>query len=250
MPTKAGPERGGSADRPTPDVETASPAYARRFDGEVGAWFLEVQERLVLEQLRDLPRGSRVLDVGGGHAQLAGPLAGAGFEVTVAGSAPSCAERLRPLREAGRVRFVAGDLLALPVPDDGFDAVLAFRLLAHVDPWRDLLGELCRASRGCVIVDYPSRRSFNVVAGPLFGLKARVEENTRPFRVLPPAEVAGAFAEHGYRVAAHRPEFLLPMALHRALGSRRIAGALERVGRATGLVHRFGSPVVVRAEPV
>ena len=45
------------------DVVTSSAAYARRFAGPVGSWFLEVQARITLELLRAWPRAS-VLDVG------------------------------------------------------------------------------------------------------------------------------------------------------------------------------------------
>ena len=55
-----------------PDVETASEDYARRFAGEVGRYFLDVQAEIVLEMLASWPQAS-VLEVGGGHAQLAGP---------------------------------------------------------------------------------------------------------------------------------------------------------------------------------
>ena len=55
---------------PAPDVETASDDYAARFAGPVGAWMLQVQERAVLELIAPWP-GASVLDVGGGHAQLA-----------------------------------------------------------------------------------------------------------------------------------------------------------------------------------
>ena len=67
------------------DVETSSAAYARRFEGSVGRWFLDVQARTTLELLRPRPRTS-VLEVGGGHAQLTGPLVEAGCDVTVYGS--------------------------------------------------------------------------------------------------------------------------------------------------------------------
>lgn len=234
--------------RETPDVETSSAAYAARFEGEVGAWFLEVQERIVRELLADLPTGSRVLEVGGGHGQLVGPLTDAGHEVTVLGSETVCAERLRPELARCSACFAVGDLLNLPFPSKAFEAVLAFRLLPHLKRWRRLIGELCRVSRHAVVVDYPSRRSFNVAAGLLFGAKAKVEENTRPFTVFPPAAVADAFEIHGFAVARERPEFLMPMALYRAVGSRTFARGIEGAGRRLGFVRFLGSPVVVRAD--
>ena len=128
----------GLADE-TPDVETASDDYARRFSGPVGAWFLDEQERACLELLSPWPGGT-VLDVGGGHGQVAVPLAREGHAVTVVGSAPACRERLdRLARRAGvEVAFEVGELLRLPYADRSFDLVVSFRLLPHVPKWRRL----------------------------------------------------------------------------------------------------------------
>lgn len=226
------------------DRETASPGYARRFDGPVGAWFLELQARQTRELLAPWP-GCSVLDVGGGHGQLAVPLGAAGHPVTVFGSGP---DALHPeLR--GRVRFEHGDLLRVPHPEAAFDVVLAFRLLPHAVRWPALVGELCRLARHAVIVDYPTRRSVNAVAEPLFRVKKGVEGNTRPFLVFRDAEVESAFAAAGFRASARRPEFFLPMALHRGLRSATLARGLEAVPRALGLTALLGSPVILRAEP-
>jgi len=74
------------APREDADVETSSDAYARRFAGPLGEYFLEVQSRLTLDLLAPWP-GARVLDVGGGHGQTIGALVESGFDVTVLGSA-------------------------------------------------------------------------------------------------------------------------------------------------------------------
>jgi hypothetical protein len=101
-----------------------------------------------------------------------------------------------------------------------------------------------------VVVDYPTRRSVNAMAGALFGLKQRVEGDTRPFTVFADADVAEAFTRQGLRVTARRPQFFFPMALHRALGSAAAARALEGVARPLGLTRALGSPVILRAERV
>jgi 2-polyprenyl-3-methyl-5-hydroxy-6-metoxy-1,4-benzoquinol methylase len=235
------------APREEADVETSSEAYARRFAGPVGRWFLEVQARATLELLAPWPRAA-VLDVGGGHGQVAGPLAGAGYAVTVAGSRPECAERVRNLIEAGRVRFQAADLLSLPFDDRGFDVALSYRLLPHVARWRELVAELCRVARHAVIVDYPTRRSLNAAAEPLFGLKKGVEGDTRPFAVFAEAEVAAAFAEQGFAPTGRRPQFFWPMALHRALRAAPLSRGLEAVTARLGLRRLLGSPVILRLE--
>jgi 2-polyprenyl-3-methyl-5-hydroxy-6-metoxy-1,4-benzoquinol methylase len=229
------------------DVETSSDAYARRFEGAVGTWFLDVQARTTLELLQPFPRG-RVIDVGGGHGQLAEALVAAGHELTIAGSAPQCVHRVRDLVDAGRVRYQTADLLALPDADRSFDVALAFRLLPHVARWRELVAELCRVAARAVIVDYPTHRSVNAVSGAFFSLKRGVEKDTRPFTVFRDAEVAEVFAASGFRMTARRGQFVAPMALHRAHGSAVLGRMLEGGASVVGLRRLFGSPVIARAE--
>lgn len=231
-----------------PDVETASADYARRFAGPVGEWFLDLQARTTLELLRDWPKAS-VLDVGGGHGQVTGPLVGAGYDVTVFGSAELCRERVRDWVDAGKARFRSGDLFVLPFGDAAFDACLCYRLLPHLTRWPRLVAELCRVARRVIVVDYPTLRSVNAAAGALFGLKRGVEGNTRPFLVFRDAEVEAAFAAGGYAATARRAQFFLPMALHRMVGAAALSRRVEAGAAALGLTRAFGSPVILRLEP-
>ena len=232
------------------DVESSSDAYARRFSGAVGAWFLDVQARATLDLLRDLGRPLRIVDVGGGHAQLAAPLTDAGHDVTVVGSRDACRSRVQGLVDAGRARWSTADLVRLPFAPRSFDVALAFRLLPHVARWRDLVGELCRVADRAVIVDYPSRRSVNAVSASLFAAKKKVEGDTRPFAVFADADVESAFRDAGFTVAGRRRQFALPMALHRALRAAPVSRALEGVARIGGLTAGLGSPVILRADRV
>ena len=231
------------------DVESSSELYARRFAGPVGGWFLELQASLTLECLAGLPPGAAVLDVGGGHAQLAPPLAEAGYRVTVVGSDASCGRRLAPLTSSGRCRFDVGDLLALPYGDQAFEAVVCYRLLAHSIDWRRLVGELCRVARHRVVVDYPARRSVNIASEGLFRIKNSIERGTtRPFALYGRTEVASAFEAAGFQVTKERPQFFLPMAFYRLAGSAGLARAAERLARSVGLTGLLGSPVIARAD--
>lgn len=231
------------------DVESSSELYARRFAGPVGQWFLQLQARLTLDCLSGLSSGAAVLDVGGGHAQLAPPLVEAGYRVTVVGSDPSCGERLAPLTSAGRCRFEVADLLALPYGDQAFDAVVCYRLLAHSVEWRRLVGELCRVARHRVVVDYPAKRSVNIASEALFKLKNSIERGTtRPFALYGRREVARGFESAGFEVTVERPQFLLPMALYRLAGSAGLARAAEGLVRSAGLTGLLGSPVIARAD--
>ena len=230
------------------DLETSSEDYARRFAGPVGRWFLEVQARSTLELLKGLAPGSSVLDVGGGHAQIAPALVDAGHTVTILGSSVACGAHLETRMSSTGYRFEVGNLRALPYPDRSFAAVTCFRLLPHSVDWRHLIGELCRVAQLAVVADYPSTRSVNQFANQFFAFKRKVERNTRPFELFNPHDIHEAFRGHGFGVRAERPQFLLPMVLYRMAGSRRLARMAERPGRWLGLTRYFGSPVVVRAD--
>lgn len=230
-----------------PDVVTSMDAYAERFSGRLGRYFLEVQGTLILSALSHLPPGSAVLDVGGGHAQLTPYLLDAGFEVLTVGSERSCSRRLAPWSDDERLCFQVADLLNLPYPADSFDAVVAVRLMAHVPAWRDFLTGLCRLARDTVAIDYPSLHSVNRFADRLFLLKRELEGDTRPFSVYEPTRIRQAFADEGFRVGAVHPQFLLPMALYRSLGSAGLARSLEGVARLSGLTRLLGSPVITAA---
>jgi SAM-dependent methyltransferase len=230
------------------DIGTSSEDYARRFTGGVGRWFVATQSRITLGLLRALPAGASILDVGGGHAQIAPPLIEAGYEVTVVGSDPVCSARLEPWIAQGRCRFEAVDLQRLPYLDASFDAVVCLRLLAHSINWTGLVRELCRVSRRSVIVDYPSTRSANAFSTHLFTMKRGIELNTRRFLVFSPREVNAAFSHAGFSVRGERPQFLIPMVLHRLSNRPVISKAAEAPARLLGLTRWFGSPIILRAD--
>jgi 2-polyprenyl-3-methyl-5-hydroxy-6-metoxy-1,4-benzoquinol methylase len=239
----------GDSPREDADIESSSEVYARRFEGAVGRWFLDSQTRITLECLAGLPAAATVLDVGGGHAQVAPPLMEAGYRVTVVGSDPSCGARLEPLTSAGRLRFDTGNLQALPYDPESFDAVICYRLMAHSVDWRRLVGELCRVARHRTIVDYPARRSVNIGSHLLFRLKRSIERGTtRPFALFRRGEVARAFTAAGFSVRSVHPQFFLPMALYRWAGSTRLARTTEGLARTAALTRLLGSPVIVRAD--
>jgi 2-polyprenyl-3-methyl-5-hydroxy-6-metoxy-1,4-benzoquinol methylase len=227
------------------DVETSADDYAWRFSGSVGEFFLDLQTQITLELLKPWPK-AKVLDIGGGHGQLAGPLIEAGYEVTVAGSQPVCEERLRRLLSPGSYSFIWGNLLSLPLEDNSFDVVLSFRLLPHVEAWPDLISECCRLARKAVIVDYPDLRSVNIFSKLFFQMKKAIEKNTRPFTCFSRREIMAEFTRHHFSQFLLRPEFFLPMALHRALKSGTRSRQLEAMCGRFGLTDLLGSPIILR----
>lgn len=233
------------------DVETSSEDYATRFSGPVGRYFLEVQSEIALRLLAPWPQ-ARILDVGGGHAQLAPLLVERGYKVTVVGSREVCRARLDRALPAGSFEFQACDLLRLPYEDRSFDVVIAFRLLAHVPRWRELVGELCRVADRAVVVDFSDLRSFNALYGPFFHWKKSMEGNTRTFITFRTGEVAAELARHGFGRPDEVRQFFVPMVVHRmlgkALGMDAPSRALEAASSLLGLRRALGSPVILRVQ--
>jgi SAM-dependent methyltransferase len=229
--------------RETADIETASDAYAARFAGPTGSWMLEVQARAV-SQLLGSGRRLNLLEVGGGHGQLARPLVEAGHTYTVLGSDPVCSRRIEDLVAAGRCRFMTGDVTALPFPDQSFDAVLCIRLLTHCARWKLLAAELCRTARRTVIVEYPLHAGLHRLAPLFFGMKKKVEGNTRTWTAFRHREVAAAFEELGFCEEMAIRQFFWPLVIHRMLKSRGLSERLEAAARRAGWTARTGSPAI------
>jgi 2-polyprenyl-3-methyl-5-hydroxy-6-metoxy-1,4-benzoquinol methylase len=229
----------------TADIETSSDDYARRFAGPIGEWFLRIQREATLHMLAPYP-GATVLDVGGGHGQIAGALVQQGYAVTVLGSAEVCQQRILPLIQAGQCAFKVGDVTHLPYPDQSFEVVVSYRLLPHVTRWQQLLAELCRVARRAVIVDYPSLKSVNSIAPQLFKYKKQLEGNTRPYTCFREEELLSVVEPLSFRRAERYAEFFVPMVLHRALKSPRLSAVLEAPFRWMGLVNHWGSPIIIK----
>lgn len=229
----------------TADIETSSEDYASRFAGPVGSWFLKVQENATLKMLFDYPGGA-ILDVGGGHGQLTGPLLDQGYNVTVFGSSDVCIERIRQYVDGKRCFFQVGNILALPYPDRSFDVVISYRLLPHVERWKEYLAELARVANQVVMLDYPEVRSVNSLTPYFFSFKKNLEGNTRTYTVFRQDELVKAFNQLGYQRAGRYPEFFFPMVLHRKLKAPKISSGVERISRLLGLTGWFGSPVILK----
>lgn len=236
--------RGFGHDTSTPDIETSTASYAKRFSGPVGEWFLEVQARTVLGMLQDsaLPNAP-VLELGAGHEQLLEPVRRAGFRLVLHGSELRCqVERERDPRG----RFVSR-LWNLPFDDETFAAVFAVRLLAHVETWQDLLLEMKRVTKRFVLVDLPVQSAFHKASPALFRLKRKLESNTRPYFQYNLEEFESNLEGIGLRRLAITRQFFFPMVLHRTLKRPKTSMRLENMAARAGLTDRFGSPAILLA---
>jgi SAM-dependent methyltransferase len=231
------------------DPAMAEAFEAMRFSGPIGRYLAETQEQVIASFLHPV-QGRTVLDVGTGTGRAAIALALRGATVTgVDASAEMLAVAERRAVEArSHVTFIRGDAHGLAFPDRSFGAVVCLRVLMHTPDWRQSLGELCRVAGDRVVFDYPALGSAAALqAGTRWvahALGARVEA----YRVFSARAVRSVLEAQGFRIVDAHRQFVLPIAVHKKLGSlaatERIEGLLGRAGL-TGLA---GSPVTVVAE--
>lgn len=226
------------------DLHASSDEYAARFGGSVGQWMLEAQEAALFKLLDS--DCATVLDVGGGHGQIAVPLASHEHSVTVVGSSHECSQRLTTYIESGTISFKVANLIDLPYHDKSFALTTSFRLMSHCANWRTLVAEMCRVSEHAVIIDYPVWFSVNFLTPILFFVKRKVEGNTRTYRMFSTWELRREFKKHGFRLERSQKLFVWPMALHRILKNPSISKKLEAPLRILGITRLFGSPVVAK----
>jgi 2-polyprenyl-3-methyl-5-hydroxy-6-metoxy-1,4-benzoquinol methylase len=231
------------------DPVTARTFDSRRFGGPIGELIAAAQARVLADfagGLHDRP----VLDVGTGTGRAALVLARAGARVT--GVDPSeemlAVARSRAVAEGASVSFRLGDAHALEFPDQSFDAVVCLRVLMHAPDWRRCTAELCRVAGRLVILDYPSARSIAVLQSAVRRVAGAVGIPTEAYRVFTDREIGDALARSGFRVRSMHRQFVLPIALHKAIGSPRLTTTIERMLGRLGLLKAFGSPVTLVAE--
>jgi ubiquinone/menaquinone biosynthesis C-methylase UbiE len=231
----------------------ADPAHAGRFDqlrfsGPIGTLLAETQEQVLVDFLPDLP-GMTVLDVGTGTGRAALLLARRGAVATGVDASVQMLDiaRERAQRDHLAVTFGLGDAHDLSYPDRSFDAAVSLRVLMHTPDWRRCLGELCRVATHRVVFDYPALCSAAALQAGARHVAAALGSGTEAYRVFRAGAIDAELARHGYSVEARHRQFVLPIALHKAIGSRAFTTGLERVLAGLGMLRLFGSPVTVVA---
>ncbi|MEL6497018.1 MAG: class I SAM-dependent methyltransferase [Planctomycetota bacterium] len=231
-----------------PDGVSSSDDYHRRFRGRAGHYLLSVQTRGLLKLIEPLGQELRILDIGGGHAQSALPLARAGHHVTILNSAAEYELRSRRECAGEDIEFLSGPLDAPPVDPGSYDLVMALRIVMHMPDWRGFVRSMCCASGRAVLIDFPSWRSSNIFEPMLFDLKRWIEGgSTREYQLFWPREVREAFLAGGFEQKASYGECFMPLVLHRMAHLPAATGAIESVARGLGLTRCFGSPVLTLA---
>jgi len=220
-----------------------------RFSGPIGRLLADTQEDVLANFLAPVP-GRSVLDVGTGTGRAAIALAGRGALVTGIDASVEMLDVARERAQAANatVTFEQGDAHGLRYADRSFDAVVCLRVLMHTPDWRSSLAELCRVARDRVVFDYPALASAAALQAAARRVAHATGSRVEAYRVFSDRSVTAVLNANGYRrIGVHR-QFVLPIALHKKLGSlaatRRIEGALAKVG----LLDALGSPVTVVAQ--
>jgi hypothetical protein len=99
-----------------------------------------------------------------------------------------------------------------------------------------------------VILDYPSRRSVALLQSTARRVIHALGVRTEPYRVFSHREIVGALERSGFRVRSVHRQFVLPIAFHKLMRSRRLTVAIEGFLDRAGLLKIFGSPVTLVAE--
>lgn len=231
------------------DPAMAASFDAKRFGGPIGHILLADQERVLAEFLGDVS-GRRILDMATGTGRAALALARRGAIVT---GVDASREMLSVAREraAGEglpIEFLEGDAHALAFPDRAFDAVVCLRMLMHVPDWRTALSELCRVSRQRLIFDYPALGSAAALQAIWRRAASSMGRRVEAYRVFRGGDIERELRRHGFGIRATHRQFVLPIALHKAIGSPRATRGLEGALARAGILRLAGSPVTIAAE--
>jgi ubiquinone/menaquinone biosynthesis C-methylase UbiE len=232
----------------------ADPAMAqtfdnRRFSGPIGELIAKSQARVLANMVGRI-QDRQMLDVGTGTGRAAFILALGGANVTAVDASEEmlAVARQRAAAQSLTIKFQRGDAHALPCADRSFDAVVSFRVLMHTPQWTQCVAELCRVAERLVIVDYPSATSVALIESLARRAMHTAGMKTEPYRVFTHRAIAEAFDRNGFRIRSVHRQFVLPIAFHKLIGSRRFTLWSERLLDRAGLLKPFGSPVTLVAE--
>jgi SAM-dependent methyltransferase len=231
------------------DRQVAQTFEERRFGGPIGDLIARTQAQVLTNMIGRI-RHRRILDVGTGAGRAALFLARGGARVTGVDASDEmlAVARGKAADEGLAVEFARGDAHALQFGDRSFDVVVCLRVLMHTPDWQGSLAELCRVADQLVVFDYPSAASVAAVQSAARRAMHAAGVHTEAYRVFTAGSIARALDRSGFRVRSVHRQFVLPIQLHKAIGSRRFTERLEGLLDRAGLLRLFGSPVTVCAE--
>jgi len=231
------------------DPAMASTFDAKRFGGPIGQLLSEDQERVLSAVLGDV-YGREILDIGTGTGRAAIALARRGARVTGIDASNEMLQvaRARAADAGLTIEFTKADAHHLPYADRSYDATICFRVLMHVPDWPRALAEICRVSRTRVVLDYPAARSAAALQSGWRRVAVALGQRVEAYRVFGNRAIAEELERHGFRITSAHRQFVLPISLHKLVGSPGLTRGVEGGLASIGLLKLAGSPVTIAAE--
>jgi ubiquinone/menaquinone biosynthesis C-methylase UbiE len=222
---------------------------ALRFGGPIGRYLAERQAAILRDAFAPLD-GRSILDVGTGTGRAAVELAAGGATVTGVDASAEMLEvaRTRAMDAGVTLQLGQSDAHDLPFGDRSVDGAVSLRVLMHAIDWRRCVSELCRVSRWRVVVDFPAALSFAALESGARHLAKGFGRPVEAYRVMREADVVRAFAAAGFTVVRVHRQFVLPIAVHKAVNSLPATRGVETALASVGLLRALGSPVTMVAE--
>jgi len=231
------------------DAETAKRFDDSHFGGPIGQLIVEMQERVLFDFLGNV-HGASVLDVGTGTGRAALAIAKCGARVT---GVDASAEMLKVAQKNAEdanldIKFLRGDAHALDFPDQSCDVVVSLRMLMHTPDWRRCISEMCRVARHRVIFDYPPLISAAALQAGARRAAQLISSRVEAYHVIRTGAIRSVLNKNGFEIVKMNRQFVLPIALHKFIGSPNFTTSAERALAAMGLLHFMGAPVTILAE--
>jgi len=231
------------------DAANAQSFDARRFGGPIGDLVAKGQADVLADMLGPV-QGRRIIDVGTGTGRGAFLLASAGAQVAGIDASEQmlAIARERAVATGAPIDFQVGDAHQIAFGARSFDLAVSLRVLMHTPRWRQCIGELCRVASHGVVLDYPSATSTALLQSIGRRLLHPLGRSSEPYRVFTGGQIRRELESHGFRITSIHRQFVLPIAVHKTIGSRAFTETSERWLAKLGLLRLFGSPVTVYAE--
>lgn len=218
-----------------------------RFGGAFGRYLRDHEIAVFLSMVEGAH--GWVLDVGAGTGKLSLPLMRHSRQVISLDVSP---EMLRFARESADqegldLTPVVCDVHDLCFGNETFECVVASRLLMHLADWRKAIAELCRVTRGAIVVDFTPWRSLAGVTSLFMQCWSFFRADIDLPKVFLIRRVTRELRRQSFRLVMLKRSFFLPMTFHRWLDRPMLSVKMEGLCRRLGLVQCFGAPVSLLA---
>lgn len=229
----------------------------RSYYDEFSGWYEKQRHRgyhqviddLEIDLARPFCNGREILEAGCGTGLILKELARVAKRATGIDLSPGMAKKAK---ERG-LDVALGSITDLPFPDERFDVVLSFKVLAHLQAIDRALSELVRVTRpgGHLLLEFYNPRSLRYLAKRLAGpgrISAQRHEGEMFTRWDTPLEIISRLPPNVRILSWHGVRVVTPAAfVHRLPGVGGLWGRAERALR-DGPLARFGGFLVVVAQ--